>query len=394
MAGARADVDAGRITGYLEERLEEMVGFIEQLALLESPTDRPETQRPVLDLLAESLAAAGLEPKHLTGRSSGGQLLARPADRTRSSRYQLILGHSDTVWPVGTLDSMPVELRNGMLHGPGVYDMKAGLAQAVFALQALRDCGVELRVAPVVFVNSDEEIGSPDSRRHIRQLSRSADRVLVMEPSLGPSGQLKTARKGGGRFTVRIIGRSAHAGLDPTAGASAIVELSHVIQSLHALNDLDRGISINVGTIAGGNRPNVVAATSEAEIDVRVKTLADAVEVESKIRALEPATPNVRLEIDGRMGRPPLERTPRNRVLWELARESARRLDVDLEEALAGGASDGNEASRFAPTLDGLGAVGDGAHAHHEHVRIDKLVERTALLALLLAAEPIGCVRG
>jgi glutamate carboxypeptidase len=275
------------------------------------------------------------------------------------------------------------------MRGPGVYDMKGGLVQMVFALRTLYELDLTPPLTPIVFVNSDEEVGSPDSRPRIHRLARVADRAFVLEPSLGPEGKLKTARKGVGRFTIRIKGKSAHAGLDPESGASAIVELSHVIQKLHALNDAERGITVNVGMIEGGQRPNVVAPTSRAIADVRVLTCEDANLVERTIHSLEVSTPGVTLDVEGGIRRPPLERTPRNRALWHVAQDAADRLGIALDEGTAGGASDGNETSAFCATLDGLGPVGDGAHAEHEYVELDKMVERTALLVLLLLADPL-----
>jgi glutamate carboxypeptidase len=284
---------------------------------------------------------------------------------------------------------MPVRLEDGMLRGPGVYDMKAGLTQIVFALRALHALAIEPQVAPVVFVNSDEEIGSIESAEHIHRLAPQMNRAFVLEPSLGLSGKLKTARKGVGRFQITVHGRAAHAGLDPEKGVSAILELSHVIQKLFALNDSGRGISVNVGIIEGGTRSNVIAAESQAIVDVRVPTQADADEIEVAIRALQPETPGTHLEISGSMGRPPLERTPGNRALWRLAQEAARAIDLPLDEGVAGGGSDGNYTSLYTATLDGLGAVGDGAHADHEFIFVDSLVERAALLAALLTAPPL-----
>jgi len=243
---------------------------------------------------------------------------------------------------------------------------------------------------PVVFINSDEERGSPTSQRHIRRLARCAHRAFVLEPALGLDGKIKTARKGAGRFTVRIRGESAHAGLDPQSGSSAILELSHVVQRLHDLNDPEAGISVNVGTIDGGTHPNVVADTGAAEVDVRVRTHKQAEEVEKAIRTLAPTTPNTSITVDGGFGRPPMEPTPASRRLWEQARRSAALLDLDLDEGRSGGASDGNLISQHAPTLDGLGAVGDGAHARHEFCYVDRMVERSALLALLLAQPPLS----
>ncbi|RME35718.1 MAG: M20 family peptidase, partial [Gammaproteobacteria bacterium] len=242
---------------------------------------------------------------------------------------------------------------------------------------------------PVVLINTDEEVGSRESTRHIRRLARIADRCLVLEPSLGPEGRLKTARKGVGRFTITIRGRAAHAGLNPEEGASAILELSHVIQKLFALNDPERGVTVNVGMIDGGLRANVIAPTSEATVDVRVLQREDGERIERIIHGLRPETEGVTIEVRGGIGRPPMEPTEGNRRLWRLAREAGEVLGLELEEGIAGGGSDGNTTSLYAPTLDGLGPVGDGAHARHEHVRLEHLAERTALLAALLLAPPL-----
>jgi glutamate carboxypeptidase len=258
------------------------------------------------------------------------------------------------------------------------------------ALDALAHFGLEPSVAPHVFLNSDEEIGSRESRRYIERLAPQMDRVFVLEPSLGPSGKLKTARKGIGRFTVTVSGEAAHAGLDPGAGASAILELSHVIQELFALNDLDRGVTVNVGTIDGGLRPNVVAPSSKAVVDVRVATRQDAERVEAAIRELEPVTPGTSIEVDGLFGRPAMEHTPANRHLWRLACQLGSELGMELDEGMAGGGSDGNFTSLYTATLDGMGAVGDGAHARHEHLLLQPTLDRAALLALLLLAPPLA----
>ena len=378
---------ADDVLRMLQERRADFVALLRTLAEAESPSDVPEAQAPVFALIMEALEPLGYRFLRLPGKTSGGQLFARPSTAALGKPTQLMLGHVDTVWPLGTLEEMPVEQRNGCLYGPGVFDMKGGIVQMVFALQALQDLSLTPPLQPVIFLNSDEEVGSVESRPRIRRLARAVARTFVLEPALGPEGLLKTARKGVGRFTIEVQGRASHAGLDPEGGASAIVELSHVVQHLHKLNDPEQGITVNVGTIEGGQRPNVVAPRSRAEVDVRVRTTEDAKEVEQAIRALEPATPDVRLTVEGHFGRPPLERTPRNRVLWHLAQEAGEQLDLSLGEGRAGGASDGNETSLFSATLDGLGPVGDGAHADHEHVDIDQLIERTALLALLLMAD-------
>jgi glutamate carboxypeptidase len=236
-----------------------------------------------------------------------------------------------------------------------------------------------------VVLTSDEETGSADAARHLVRLARRAVRAFVLEPAYGFDGALKTARKGVGEFTVVVRGRAAHAGLSPTEGASAVLELSHQIQRLFALNDPARGVSVNVGTVDGGLRPNVVAPEVTARLDVRVPTTHDAVQVEAAIRALAPVDPRTTIEVSGGFGHPPMERTPRNEQLWHAAAAIAARLGLALEQASVGGSSDGNTISQYAATLDGLGTVGDGAHALHEHVRASTLPERAALVAHLLA---------
>ena len=376
------------VLDYLKAHRQEFIAFVETLALSESPSTEPQSQPPIREQLVAAFDEVGYRSLPISGRDTGGHLYARPKQRSPGAPAQLMLGHFDTVWPVGTIDSMPFTVDGDVVRGPGVYDMKGGIAQMVFALRALRDLRIQPAVKPLVFLNSDEEIGSHESARTIRRLAQRVQRVYVLEPSLGPSGKLKTSRKGVGRFNIIITGKAAHAGLDPTAGASAILELSHVIQSLFALNDADRGVSVNVGTVDGGLRPNVVAPQSEAVVDVRVSTQADAERVEQAILGLKSVTPGVTLQVSGRIGRPPMEPTSRNQELWQLAHGLGRHLGLTLDQALAGGGSDGNSTSLFTATLDGLGAVGDGAHAHHEFLHVDKTIERAALLALLLAAPP------
>lgn len=377
-----------RILAAAAARADAMVSFIVELASMESPSDVPESQLPVLSLLTAALEDLNFRVRRVPGLETGGHLLARPRARTAEAPFQLLLGHCDTVWPLGTLRGMPLKLEGNRLRGPGVFDMKAGLTQIVFALRILRDLRIEPLVTPVVLVNSDEEIGSPESGKVIRRVSRRVVRAFLPEPALGPEGRLKTARKGVSRFTVRVRGKAAHAGLDPTGGASAILELSHLVQRLHQMTELERGITVNVGVVSGGSRPNVIAAEAIAEVDVRVLSATDASEVERKIRGLSPTVQGTSVEVSGSVVAPPLERTRRNRDLWTRARTAARELGLSLEEGVAGGGSDGNTTSQFAATLDGLGAVGDGAHAAHEFLFVDKQVERCALLARLLLLEP------
>jgi glutamate carboxypeptidase len=367
-----------------------MLDVLEQLVRAESPTNRPEAQAEVQGLLQEALADLSFAVQFLPVADYGDPLYARPAHRSRTRPVQLLVGHTDTVWPSGTLDDMPFEVDDNVVRGPGVFDMKGGLTQMVFALRALDAAGVSPSVTPVVFINADEEVGSPESRRHLHRLAPIAHRAFVLEPALGTDGKIKTARKGGGHFVVRIRGKSAHAGLDPESGSSAILELSHVVQQLHALNDPEAGVSVNVGTIGGGTRPNVVAAESRAEVDLRVATKAQAETVTQAIRDLEATTPGTTLEIEGGVRRPPMERTPASRRLWAQAQQAAGHLGIGpLKEGRSGGSSDGNIIAQYTPTLDGMGAVGDGAHARHEFCYADKMVERSALLALLIAQPPL-----
>jgi len=379
-----------RILEHLEGTRAQMFELLELLVRAESPSHDPSAQGPMLELLSEAFAKRGFRPWVVPGKNSGGMLLAMPAERPRSVPHQLVLGHCDTVWPVGTLDSMPIRTEGGIFWGPGSYDMKAGLVQGLFALEALGAAGVDtLPVTPVFLINSDEEIGSHESTRVIKRFARGADRCFVLEPSLGPEGHLKTARKGIGRFTIRVRGKAAHAGLDPGKGASAILELSLVIQKLFALNDAERGITVNVGMIDGGLGPNVVAPHSEAKIDVRAPTAEDAAYIEQAIHSLKAETPGTKVEVEGAIRRPPMERTPGNQKLWLLARQGAADLGIEIEQAAAGGGSDGNTTSQYAPTLDGLGAVGAGAHAVNEHLILERMVERSALLARLLSFPPL-----
>jgi glutamate carboxypeptidase len=383
---------AAEILAFLRERQDAMAELLRELALLESPSHVPPLQDPVFDRLAAALAEAGMRSRRLPGRpgrTSGGQLFAVPARRHKGVPAQLLLGHCDTVWPVGTLADIPVEIRDGRLTGPGVYDMKGGLVQGIFALRALKELGLEPPAVPVMFVNSDEEIGSAESTARICRLARCVQRVWVLEPSLGPEGKLKTARKGSARFSVTVRGRAAHSGLEPEKGASAVHELAHVIQAVYGLADPARAVTVNVGVVSGGVRRNVVAPEARAEIDVRGLRWADLEAVEQALRSLHPVVPGTSLEVTGGMDRAPLEPTPANRVLWEAAVRCAGKLGFPLGEGTAGGASDGSTTSQIVATLDGLGAVGDGAHARHEHVRIDRMPERAALLAMLMM-EPVA----
>lgn len=384
--GERAADEALMLLDKARGMRDEFVEFLSRLAEVESPTDRPETQKGVHALLGPALEEIGYDVRIVRGRVSGDHLYARPVKRRKGVPLQLLIGHSDTVWPLRTLERMPVMVVDGRLHGPGTLDMKGGLTQIIFALKVLQAMGREPDVTPVIFVNADEEAGSPDSKPWVRRLAKAANRALVLEPSLGPDGWLKTARKGVGRFDIAIKGRAAHAGLEPQLGASAILELSHVIQELHALNDLEIGTTVNVGTVVGGTMTNVVAPHARAAVDVRVTSMELGRRLEEAVAGIAPTIAGVEIDVEGGIDVAPLERTPRNRRLWESARRLGERLGLDLRETTAGGGSDGNTTSLYTATLDGLGCVGDGVHADHEHIVIDASIERCALLACLLLA--------
>ncbi|MCK5325210.1 MAG: M20 family metallopeptidase [Woeseiaceae bacterium] len=380
MSGAVVD----QVRKFINEQNDSLITLSKQLVEAESPSSLPECHDSVRRILSVALMDIGYEVRE-AGVTGGPQhVYARPAERRRGENNQLLIGHYDTVWPVGTLESRPFTVDGNTIHGPGVFDMKGGLAQMILALRAIRELNLDPPLTPVVFINADEEIGSRSSSTYVRMLARRAERAFVLEPAMGADGDIKTERKGIGKFTITVHGKAAHAGLDPEGGASAILELSHVIQTLFAMNNPDEGITVNVGTIDGGIQPNVIAPHGTAVVDVRVPTAASGSAIEKAIHGIEPTTPGVRLHIEGRIGRPSMEATPRNVALWNQAQSLGNALGLELRSACAGGGSDGNTTSQYTATLDGLGPVGDGAHAEHEFLYIDKTLERTALLTLLL----------
>ncbi|MEZ4518981.1 MAG: M20 family metallopeptidase [Chloroflexota bacterium] len=374
---------AQTILDHLRDQQDEMLALLADLVTAESPSSVPETQAGPQAILTDQFSQLGYRVTHTPGATSGGYLLAESPGAETGDR-QLLLGHSDTVWPVGTLEQMPLVIEDGIMRGPGVFDMKAGLVQGVFALRALRDLGLEPASAPVFLINSDEEIGSFESREAIEAQAKLAMRTLVLEPASGPTGRLKTARKGVGGFEIIVRGKAAHAGLEPEKGVSAILGMAQIIPALFALSDYDRGLAVNVGIIQGGMRSNVIAPECRAIVDIRIASMDDAAPIEAKVRAMMPTLPGTAIEIIGGIDRPPLEPTPANRALWHLAERLGTEFGWSLEDCAVGGGSDGNYTSIHTATLDGLGAVGDGAHALHEHIVIDKMIERSALLTRLL----------
>jgi glutamate carboxypeptidase len=359
-----------------------MLGMLQKLVEMESPS----TDKAAIDRLGvvygEELAASGAQVTHLSAERHGNHVRA-VAGEASDDKQILVLGHLDTVWEMGTLQAMPFRVENGVAYGPGTFDMKAGLVQLVFALRALRETGRRPRRI-IALINSDEETGSESSRPDIENEARHSRAALVLEPCL-PDGSVKTFRKGVGVFEIHVKGRPAHSGLDHEKGVSAIEEISRQVQLLHRITDYQKGITVNVGTIRGGTRGNVVAADAYAEIDLRVSTVADAEEIEKKILGLRPTLKGAEIKVTGGIDRPPLERSPGVVELYQKARALAAEIGFELREGSAGGSSDGNlTAALGVPTLDGLGPMGDGAHAESEHVVISDLPRRTALLARLL----------
>jgi glutamate carboxypeptidase len=375
------------ILRYARQKQNDIIALIRDLVEQESPSDDSASVNRLVELLVErsrGLARARTFPggsfaKHLRlefdlpGGKKDGQIL--------------MLGHSDTVWPLGTLASMPYRQSRGRLWGPGVFDMKAGLAFFFVAMQALRDLDVPVARKVVLQVNSDEEVGSPSSRVLTEDAARRSVAVLVLEPGSGLEGQVKTARKGVGDYTIVVRGRAAHAGLDFSSGASAIVEMARQIERISTFTRLERGITVSPGIISGGTRSNVVAAECRCEIDIRVPREVDRKYLEQKFASLRPVDKRCVLEVTGGLNRPPMERSAGGRRLFRLAQRLALELGVELEESSVGGGSDGNfTAALGVPTLDGLGAVGEGAHAFNENIVINRIADRTALVAKLVAA--------
>ncbi|HEX4935067.1 MAG TPA: M20/M25/M40 family metallo-hydrolase, partial [Gemmatimonadaceae bacterium] len=340
-------VSVDPVLAYAQKSQARIIEFIREMVLCESPSGDAAAIGRFNDLFASRVGGLA-KIRRVKGGAWGDHLLcefALPGGRKKTPGMILGLGHSDTVYPMGALKTMPWRETAERLHGPGVLDMKAGLAFFVFAMEALRELDIPVVRKVVLQVNSEEEVGSPVSRALTEKNARASRAVLVLEPGTGLAGKLKTARKGAGRFEIRARGRAAHAGIDPEAGLSAILEISHQVQRLFALDDPGRGISVNVGTIDGGLRPNVVAPEAVAVVDVRAPSSADAARVEQAIRALTPVQHGVPLEVTGGFGRPAMERTPESAVLWETARDLGTAIDLQLEDVSVGGASDGNTTS-------------------------------------------------
>lgn len=371
---------------YLQKQQPKIIKTIRQLVEIESPSDVKQS----VDRLGTVLASRFAE--------LGGRVLVHPAEKfgnhlqvefkgrgPRDQKPVLLLGHMDTVYPIGTISKMQCRVAKGRLFGPGVLDMKSGIALALHSIEAMLKWNAGKLPRPVtILLVSDEEVGSSSSRAITEALARESSAVLVLEPAQGLA--VKTARKGICEYTLKVTGKAAHSGLDFEKGQSAIVELAKQIWQISQLVDLRRGITVNVGKVSGGTRANVVAAEAAAMIDVRVVRMGDGIEIDNKLRSLKVFNRNCQITISGGMNRPPMERSAGVAALYDKASAVANELGWKLEEAAVGGGSDGNfTAALGIPTLDGLGGVGEGAHAEHESVIISELPKRAALLAALIA---------
>lgn len=379
--------DAASLLKAARTREKSLLNLLRALVEVESPSDDKPAVDRCLELTAEAVSGLGGMLRRHRRRDAGDILEARFAPSRRSRRDRnpiLLLGHLDTVWPLGTLKQMPFRIAKGRAWGPGVFDMKAGVAMALTVIELLK--AEELLARPIrLLLVGDEEIGSHASRELTEELARECERVYVLEPAQGLEGAYKTARKGVANYMVNVTGVAAHSGVNFEQGHSAISELAHQVGVIESCTDLTRGITVNVGTIQGGTRSNVVPAQAVAEVDVRIARAADFPRVDARLKKLRVQDKGCVLKISGGLNRPPMERTRATAALYRRAAQIASEMGFDLREAATGGGSDGNFTSAMGvPTLDGMGAVGEGAHARNESVLLRELAPRTALLAAML----------
>lgn len=375
--------EPAKLLNAVRERGERTLELLRRLVETESPSDSKPAVDGANDLVGGEAERLGGRVRLHKQSEFGDVLELRFGSERAESKPVLLLGHLDTVWPEGTLGTMPWREADGKIFGPGVLDMKAGVAMALTALEVLAEAGVNRPVT--VLLNPDEEVGSPVSRPITERLARECEAVLVLEPAQGMA--CKTARKGVGEYRIAVRGVASHAGVDFEKGRSAILELARQLEVIAGFTDRSTGRSVNPGVIGGGSRSNVVAAEAWAEVDVRISRAEDAAHIERLFRGLRPKDPGCTLTVTGGVNRPPMERGPGTVRTYELARKLAAELGFELEEASTGGASDGNfTAALGIATLDGLGAVGEGAHAAHEHIVLEHVVPRTALLASLIGS--------
>jgi glutamate carboxypeptidase len=369
----------------LKPRLPQMLVTLRTFVETESPSLEKSAANACCSIVAEEWRKRGVRVERLTQKERGDHLrITYWPNKPRPPGQLLVLGHYDTVYSSGTLRQMPFRVSAGKAYGPGIFDMKAGIVQALYALQALQETNTALRKRLVFLWTSDEEIGSESSRKLLESEARRSDAVFVLEPSFGPRGLLKTARKGVGQGELIVHGRASHAGLAPEEGINAIHELAQQLTRIEKWNDHHRGVTINAGIIEGGTRTNVIPERARAVLDLRALRVSDMRGLEDRLRDLRPFQTGARLEVTGGFDRPPLERRM-SASLFARAQLLGKQMNLPLDECTVGGGSDGNlTAALGIPTLDGLGAVGEGAHSSHEHILVNTMPARAALLASLL----------
>jgi glutamate carboxypeptidase len=381
---ARSFPEVSRLLKEARRAEPRLIDRLSELVRIESPTSSKAGVDQAQTLFAEwATAAGGVIRRHVRAKF-GDSIEARFGPHSTRQSPLLLLGHLDTVWELGTIQRMPLRITRDRISGPGVLDMKAGVVMALTALEILAE--LQLLKRPVtVLLHGDEEVGSPVSRSLTEKLARRATAVYVLEPAEGLAGAYKTARKAVGLYRLSVTGKAAHSGVDFEKGHSAIVELARQIEVLQSHIDVSRGITVNPGVIGGGTRSNVIAAQAWVDIDIRIARKRDVTRIDRALRSLMPVDKVCKLTVEGGINRPPMERTPQTAALFRRAQQLCSELGIALEEAATGGASDGNFTSALGvPTLDGMGAVGAGAHAPHEYLLRKYLVPRTALLAALI----------
>ncbi|HYP29241.1 MAG TPA: M20 family metallopeptidase [Blastocatellia bacterium] len=382
------NIETGRspFLDYFEEHRAEVLQLIRHLVEQESMSRQAEATTRIAESLGDRLALEGASVDLISDEHYGSTLRARyfSGEGSPEEKQLLVVGHLDTVWPLGTLASRPFRVEDDRAYGPGVFDMKSGVALASFAMRALREMGRRTRRSVTMLMTCDEETGSHFSREIIEDEARSARAALVLEPPI-PGGTVKTGRKGVGEFELIAHGRPAHAGNDPRAGINAITELAHQVLAINALSDYGRGTTLNVGVIRGGVLSNVIPAEARASIDMRFQTVEEGARITEAVSSLKPVLDGSRLEVRGGINRPPLVRTPEIGEMFEHAKKLAAEIGFELNEGSVGGGSDGNFiAALGVPVLDGLGVDGAGAHAEHEHIIVSDIPRRASLVARLI----------
>ena len=368
---------------YAENNAGDILGTLKTMVELESFTSDKQGTDALSDYLIQRLRELGAETTVIPQDQVGNHVVA---DIEGGEGRIMLLCHMDTVWPKGTIENRPFTVKEGLAYGPGILDMKAGIAIALHALETLRTHGMQPKHKIKIVLNSDEETGSTSSRQLIEEEARKSDQVFCLEPGAGKKGALKTGRKGVGMFQVKVTGKAAHAGNEPEKGISAIEEMAHQILRLHSLTDFSRGTTVNVGVLQGGAVRNQVAAFAEALVDLRVTTTAEAVRVEREILNASPVLNDALVEVTGSLNRPPMERTESTAMMLNWVKEFADPLGIDLEETQVGGGSDAQFVAALGiPVLDGMGGVGEGPHADHENIVVSELPRRVALLASIMA---------